>query len=154
MRQSDVCGQSEIYNLIKVRPKFHLALCYVCLPLVKRSNATPIRSRSGDLLSPTNQLIVYKMFGAPVGCVKLKMAASMTPRKKQLHKHMLPVWIFFYRNSETAVKKLSKLKLRLSEEEGAAIFQVKIIPDNTDGVCTKCFLKVGKLLITVRRLQL
>lgn len=81
MRQSDVCGQSEIYNLIKVRPKFHLALCYVWLPLVKRSNATPIRSRSGDISSPTNQLIVYKMFGATVGCVKLNMAASMTPRK-------------------------------------------------------------------------
>lgn len=49
-------------------------------------------------------------------------------------------------NSKTTVKKLSKLKLRLSEEKRAAICQVTTIPDNTDGVCTKCFSKVEQVI--------
>nr|XP_034327629.1 uncharacterized protein LOC105324186 isoform X4 [Crassostrea gigas] len=92
------------------------------------------------------------MFDVTVGCVNTKMAASMTPRKIYSSTNICNLCGFSFtvkeidENSKATVKKLSKLKFRLSEEKRAAICQVTTIPDNTDGVCTKCFSKVKKVI--------
>lgn len=80
------------------------------------------------------------------------MAASMTPRKVYSSTNICCLCGFSFivkeidENGKSTVKKFSKLKLRLSEEKRAAISQVTTIPDNTDGVCTKCFSKVEKVI--------
>lgn len=76
----------------------------------------------------------------------------MTPRKIYSSTNICNLCGFSFtvkeidENSKATVKKLSKLKFRLSEEKRAAICQVTTIPDNTDGVCTKCFSKVKKVI--------
>lgn len=76
----------------------------------------------------------------------------MTPRKVYSSTNICCLCGFSFivkeidENGKSTVKKFSKLKLRLSEEKRAAISQVTTIPDNTDGVCTKCFSKVEKVI--------
>ncbi|XP_078331334.1 uncharacterized protein LOC111115474 isoform X5 [Crassostrea virginica] len=79
------------------------------------------------------------------------MAMSMTPRKIYSLKNICCLCGFSFvvteinKDGNVAVKKFSKLKLRLTEEKKKIIQEVTDIPGNAEGDCTKCYTKVEKV---------